>query len=286
MITIDRESALKTVKNFTIPNKPKILIDIQAELQKETVSLERITQIIKEDAALSASILKAINSPSYGLSRTITDIGQSIIFLGINSIVNLTNCFALKSAFNEKASISLENFWRESSEVANMSTLVLEHANLKHEIPPEDLYAYALLENCGIPAMAIKYKNYDAIVKEISCHDNLTYTEHEEKSLNTDHAVVGYFIANSWNLPKAFCHYILAHHEPRFREYGDLDDKTKKIIALLKMTSNIYHNYRFADDDPEWHLFRENVFGMLVISEQDYAEICEEVLEELVEHAL
>lgn len=79
-------------------------------------------QCIASDVGLSAVILKTLNSSFYGMSRTITDITQATILLGISSVLSLFAANKIKSAIQGESCISLERFWDTEYDVAHVMT--------------------------------------------------------------------------------------------------------------------------------------------------------------------
>lgn len=62
MFNIDNSTAEKLMNSFQIPVKPEILIEIQQEQSKPDPSPTIIAAIIAKDVALSAAVLKTVNS--------------------------------------------------------------------------------------------------------------------------------------------------------------------------------------------------------------------------------
>lgn len=279
MFDIDSQKAQDIMKNFQMPVKPQILVEIQDVQSAHDPSPNAYSDVISKDVALSAAVLKVVNSPVFGLKRTVTDIRQSIVLLGINNITNLVSFFQLKQSFKKKSSISLEKFWDTSMDTANMITLVLEHLSLKEQCPIEDAYAFGLFRDCGIPLLAMKYDDYKEVLIEANSRDEVIFTSIEEDKYNTNHATVGFFLASSWHLPKDLCELILRHHEPDYLESQKSNQQKQYLYALAKIASNILAQYRMAKDDVEWRLAKEPVLGFLGLSEFDYAELEEDLKE-------
>ena len=118
MIVLDESKLDNVKKGFHIPAKPAILTEISEEMERDDVELDRVAAIISKDISLSALLLKTINSPLFGLQRTVGDIRQAAMFLGLEQLSRLVTVALLKQQFAGEASISLERFWDESLEVA------------------------------------------------------------------------------------------------------------------------------------------------------------------------
>ena len=278
MFDINETNAQQIINSFQIPAKPQALADLQLEQAMPNPSPTAFAEVISKDVALSANVLKTVNSPLFGLNRRITDIKQSVMLLGCDNISNLASFFQLKTAFNDKKSaISHEKYWDTAMETANMVSILLAQLNLQNDCPVEDAYAFGLFRDCGIPLMAMKFADYKETLIEANNHPETVFTDIEEAHYQTNHAIVGYFVANSWNLPKSLCELILRHHEPDFLNSTDSSDLQKNLYALVKLASNALSHYKFMIDDSEWLLAKESVLEYFGLTEFDYNDLEEDI---------
>ena len=49
-----------------------------------------LVQVIERDPVLTVKILKVVNSAYFGLSRPVTSVNHAVVFLGFNTIKNLS----------------------------------------------------------------------------------------------------------------------------------------------------------------------------------------------------
>ena len=56
------------LKDINIPPRPSSLVDLQQELEREEPRIDRLVNIVNSDVAMSAALLKLVNSPWLGLS--------------------------------------------------------------------------------------------------------------------------------------------------------------------------------------------------------------------------
>lgn len=285
MFDIDSSTAEKLMSHFQIPVKPEILIEIHQEQAKPDPSPIIIAMIIAKDVALSAAVLKTVNSPLYGLKRIITDIKQGVNLLGSRNISNLVTYFELKRGFTKKSSISYEKYWDLAMETANTMKLLLEPLASKLNCVVDDAYAFGLFRDCGIPLMAMKYSDYKEVLINANNRAEIVLTQVEEERYQTNHAVVGYFVARSWNLPPSLCELILRHHEPDFLRANDVSTEQKDLYALATIAGNILNQYQARRDEADWHLVKDSVLGYLGLSDMDYNEIQEDTKEILLAQA-
>ncbi|MBQ4852885.1 HDOD domain-containing protein [Pseudoalteromonas sp. MMG012] len=277
MIDIDDKVLDDLRSGFSLPAKPEILQKLQVELNQDEPELGTIAKIILEDVATSAAVLKVINSPAYGMSRTVTDIKQAVMFLGVNCITQLVTGHLLKSAFSQNdCSISLERFWDNASDISQIAMLI--GRQVKPTIPIENLQLVGLFHDAGIPAMAMKYDNYAQLLTKVAERPEKTLVMYEEHVYPTNHTVVGYFLATSWHLPKSICQMILRHHDCDYLN-SDQDKVDKATFAALKLAENLAFEAKSFRSCADWHAFRDDVMIALELSDDEYTDIKEDVEE-------
>lgn len=280
MFDITETTAQDIINGFQIPAKPQALADLQLEQALPEPSPSAFADVISKDVALSANVLKTVNSPVFGLNRTVTDIKQAVMLLGCDNISNLASFFQLQTAFNGKNSaISHEKYWDTAMETANMMSILISQMDLKSDCPIEDAYAFGLFRDCGIPLMAMKYADYKEVLMEANNHPEAIFTDVEENHYQTNHAIVGFFVANSWNLPKSLCELILRHHEPDLLGSNDASGLQKRLYGLVKIASNALNQYKFMTDDSEWLLAKEPVLDFFGLTEFDHNDLEEDIKE-------
>jgi len=263
-------------QGFHIPTKPEILEKVQNLAQTPNVDPAEVGRCIASDVGLSAAILKTLNSPFYGMARTVTDVTQATILLGVKSVLNLTAAIKIKDAMQGKSCISLERFWDSASEIANVMTYIGKKAKLT--TPPEDLHIVGLFHDCGLPAMAIKFPDYVDTLKTAENNHERSIVQFEEERYNTNHTVVGYYIANSWGLPKEICSVINQHHDTQALDHK-VTPEFREIYACLKLACNIMEKTRRFKNSRDWPFVESAVLHSLGMSSLEYLDIEEDIMD-------
>jgi len=269
LFDLDEEKMSAVISGFQVPVKPEILSQIQILMDEEIPSIEDISTLIASDVGLSAAILKIINSPFYGMNRRISEIKQAVMMLGLKTINGLVTALLLKASFKGNASISLERFWDDAQDVANAMTFIGN--KIKNELPVDMLYTIGLFQNCGIPLLALKYADYEEVLVEAN-KQGVNSTKLEEARYRTNHAVIGYYVANSWHLPKDICLLILQHHEADFFTHVT-DLNTQLSFAALKAAENLVEKVKRYNSSPDWADVGDAALDILGISPQDYNDL-------------
>lgn len=259
---------------FHIPSKPEILIQIEKVLKTEEPDMMALADLIAADIGISSVVLKTINSPFYGMRRTICEIKQAVMLLGMEIIRALVVGVILRGAYTKKSCISLERFWDSTTDVAN--TMVFIGNRIKEKVSQEKLYTVGLFQNCAVPAFAIKYPDYADVLAYINSHPDILATQVESDRYNTNHAVMGYYISKSWGLPKDVCHIILNHHDRDFLNV-EHNEETRLLYATLKIAENIVNRIRRFTDSADWHVINRCVLDTLHIDKDEYDDIEDDV---------
>ena len=96
----DRQEIKNMIENATdFPNLPEIAEEVLVLTGDPDVSLLSISLLIEKDPSLSLRILKLVNSPFFGLSRTISNIKEAVPRLGANEIRNIVMADSLFTVF-------------------------------------------------------------------------------------------------------------------------------------------------------------------------------------------
>lgn len=269
MFNLDDKKMASVISSFQIPVKPQILTDMQLLLDDVEPDMDSIAVLISNDVGLSSAILKIINSPFYGMNRKISEIKQAVMMLGLKTINGLVTALLLKSSFQGDACISLERFWDDSLDVANAMAFIGN--KVKNEIPVDMLFTIGLFQNCGIPLLALKFDDYKEILIEANC-SGVNSIELEEKKYQTNHAVLGYYVASSWNLPKELCLLILQHHEVDYLS-DIVGNKEQLAFAALKAAENLVERVKRHNVSPDWEGIKEAALEVLGITSIDYDDL-------------
>ncbi|MFD2167870.1 HDOD domain-containing protein [Thalassotalea euphylliae] len=279
MLKVD-ESVLKDIgRGFTVPAQPTLLLALQEKVSEPDPDLDEIAALIAQDVSVSAKILKTINSPMYGLARSIADIPKSVKYIGMNGIVTLVTSSLIRSSISQKdCSIALEGFWDNATNIANAAVYIGQ--KLRRRVAKEKLFTLGLFHDCGIPVMAMKYKDYQETLDHADKTPSEPLPDIEESVYQVNHATIGYYVATSWRLPVDICQLILRHHDRDFLEKLDGSEE-QTLFAILKMAENIVHEHKYFRPSSDWAYVQDSVFTALDCDEYDFQDIMEDLNENI-----
>ncbi len=278
---LSAEYIQQVLQGISVPPQPQIMVDLQMEQVMPKPDLRAIAKLIGQDPGLSGALLKLVNSPFFGLANRIASIQQAVNLLGCNSVINLINAQSIRGELTDEAIVTLNRFWDTAQDVA-MTCLTLAKRIGYHS--PDEAYTLGLFHNCGIPLMIKRFPDYMAVLEEgyASATDERRVVDTENRLLNTNHAVVGYYTAKSWNLPLHLCEAIASHHNALaiFTEDASRDAQLKTLLAILKMAEHICESHRVLgsqDQDHEWQSIEQLVLEYVGLSEYDFENLRESI---------
>jgi HD-like signal output (HDOD) protein len=278
MIAITQDVIDHVAEGFSMPSVPGILIEVQRICADPNGDITELAGLIATDIGLSSAILKTINSPLYGMNRAISDIGQAVMLLGMGSVSTLIAGILIRQSFQGESALCFERLWDTASLVAQ--TMVYIGQNINDKIPPENLYTAGLFHDCGIAALSMRFSSTYLETLLLANEDySKTQVEHEEVRHQSNHAVVGYFIAAGWKLPRDICQVILNHHEADFLEFNK-DNMENLVYATLKVADNIVSSLKRNHNIEGWDEVRDACFDALGIDEHKYHDLCEDLQEQ------
>ncbi|GLS25322.1 HDOD domain-containing protein [Marinibactrum halimedae] len=268
------------LQGITVPPQPQIMVDLQMEQLSPNCSLQNIAKLISQDVGLAGSVIKTVNSPFLGLSNKITSVKQAVNLLGINSVVNLVNGLSIRGELSDDNIVAMGRFWDSAMEVAMASAAIAKQIGF---FSPDEAYTLGLFHNCGIPLLMMRFDNYMEVVHHAYQDPDHIITAVENKQLNTNHAVVGYYVGRSWNLPNHITRAIHEHHQVEKIIDNDNEDHQKKtLLAILKMAEHICGLHRILGDtseDYEWQRIQEAVLLYVGMSEYDFTTLSQSINE-------
>ncbi|GHE91744.1 HDOD domain-containing protein [Thalassotalea profundi] len=277
MLEVNDKIIADISKGFSVPAQPALLLELQKLMAQPEPNLNVIADIITKDVAVAATILKTVNSPIYGLARSISDIHKASRYIGLNGIMLLVRNALLKKSFDQNnCSIALEEFWQNATNIAN--TCVAIGKTIKQAVSADVIYSLGLFHDCGIPVMAMRYSDYSETYEHAYNTPSETLTSIEDSVYQVNHATIGYFVASSWNLPKNICQLILAHHERDYLKVinGSIE---QLYFAILKLSENLVHTHKHFRESADWPYLKDSIFILLELDDDKYQDLLEDSAE-------
>ncbi len=243
------DEAQKLIQSIVIPSPPKLLIELQGEMNKSEPDYKTLVECVRQDMAMTARVIKTANSPFFGVRNHIDSIHTALSILGLENFRHIILASALQEAMKDKyiPHNEFETFYNHALHVAQIGQLLVKETEQKKENSPTEQQAYlaGLFHNCGMPIMAKKYTSYFPDLRA-GFKKGYSIIQIEEKLYKTNHAIVGSLVAGAWDLPELICKSIQRHHES---DVSFIEDKAlQNLTALIILAQTLLHRIKRHSD--------------------------------------
>ena len=121
--------------DLVLPTLPEVALQIRKAAEDPEISVSDLSKVIGRDTALSARLIKVVNSPLLRAAQEVTDLHTAITRLGTNYSSNLAIGLVMEQIFHARSEVieqKMRDVWRRSLEVAGVSyALCRSHSQLK-----------------------------------------------------------------------------------------------------------------------------------------------------------
>ena len=195
-----------------------------------------VINLVRNDANLTARVLKIVNSAAFALVNTVTSIDRAISYLGERIIVGIAVGDCAGQLFDKELSgyeSAGGELWKHDLRTAIASREVVTQSGA--DISPELAFTAGLLHDIGKSLISdyLQGSVVDA-VDMISEEEGVDYLDAEEKLVGFDHTQAGYELAKAWQLPDELAEVILHHHEP-----DKASEEFKPLVYAVHLGDNI-----------------------------------------------
>lgn len=206
MTTGRRDEIRRIIRDTkTLPTLPGVIAKLSAMAEQSTVSVDEMARVVMTDQVLSAKVLRLVNSAFYGSYGRVSTVAAALLRLGVNVVKSL----AISSSIFEIMEKNIVGLWEHSMGVAVTASVLAGRLKMKD---PDEISTAALLHDIGKVIIKIKLEDdYDRLTALIEEKD-LLMVEAERELLDTDHAEIGAWLAQTWHLPQNLVEPIAWHH--------------------------------------------------------------------------
>lgn len=293
LLSLEKYSAKaeELVNSIGIPAQPKIIMEVNKELDNPDANLGSVANIINKDVSMSAKVLKVVNSAFFGLSEKVDSIECALSLMGLIHFKKIILASSLRETLGSSYP-GIDNFWNHSMAVATIASHIAVKTGYSS---PESAYTAGLFHDCGIPYLIKKYKDYPELVDfalgVVSSKALSGATKSiigiEDERYSTHHCAVGYIVAKSWNLPPHVHQSIWYHHYVHLNIHGA--DKTKRLSAILILADYIGGHILYmsggkcpVEPEADWAAVYSKVMSELQLSVEEIRDIREDMVEKVM----
>jgi len=192
-----------------LPPLPHVAAQALTLIEDPDTTAGKLTQLLGQDAALAARVLKIANSAMFSRQREISTINQAIMTIGFKTLKGIIVAATLRQ-LNRKFGPIEKMIWENSTCTSIASRIIGSHLKKPYV---EEVFLYGLLHDLGkLVLMRQIPKEYEAMVNASKSGEFFLY-EAEQKEFGFAHPLIGALVAKKWNFSPDTCQLILHHHD-------------------------------------------------------------------------
>lgn len=194
-----------------ISTLPHIALRVMEVANDTNSSAAELKAVLETDAALSARILRCVNSSAYSLRTKVSDLYRAIAYLGLTQIRNLALTASVSELFKSDEKIGpycRSQLWQHMVSVGICARMIAMRRKMQNF---EEVFLAGLLHDIGI-VFEDQHAHAGFVAAMQSLDQTRTLAEAERNHLGFDHTVLGERIATKWRFPDAVKASIRHHH--------------------------------------------------------------------------
>jgi putative nucleotidyltransferase with HDIG domain len=218
---------------------PQIATKVMSIAEDPESSMYDLSKIIIYDTAVTANLLKVVNSAYFGLPEKIDSVHQAIVYLGMSQVVDLV----LLSASGENLQTAQEGYDLEAGELWKYSVssalIARELAEKKGVNDTHLIFTAALLKDIGKVILNQYVKDSFHKINALVTKQNFTFREAEKEVIGIDHAELGGMVAENWQFSPKMVEIIRHHHQPQETSISEFESAIVYLADTICMMMGI-----------------------------------------------
>jgi HD-like signal output (HDOD) protein len=218
-----------------LPSLPKVYLQLNEELRHPEPSLQRVDELVGADMAMTAKLLKLVNSAFFCLPCEVSSASHAVKLLGLDTLRTLVLSAHIFEKFQTRllTADDVQQISDHSLAVGNSARKIATLENSDQTIQDQSFTA-GLLHDTGKLILASTLEERYRKVLEHSANADLGLYAAECEMLGCSHAQVAAYLLGLWGLPSPIVEAVAWHHEPS----GSLSVKFSPLAAVHVATAH------------------------------------------------
>jgi len=172
-------------------------------------------EVIKTDPALSARVLKVVNSAFYGLPGQIASVDRAIVLLGLSAVKNIAIAASISRMFKAQqigGGFSAKDIWRHSVAVGVTGRIIAKR--MKYAGSADEVFLAGLIHDIGLMIERQAFPDELTEIVERCITGCGAFMDLENEIIGANHQAFGNGLTTKWKFPKNLRAVVGLHHCP------------------------------------------------------------------------
>jgi putative nucleotidyltransferase with HDIG domain len=236
---------------------PLVIHKVLSLADDPDASLKDLVEVVERDAAITANLLRTVNSAQVGLPVKVDSVHQAVSMLGLQQVVEMVLAQNLSGNLNRAQKgygLDKGDLWRQSLTVAMVARTLARGRDLL-SLPA--IYTAALLKDIGKVILHEFVADRLEDIQKLVAEKGMSFVEAENEILGMDHTALGGIIAKEWHFSPHMIYMIENHHLNNPASRSDPATATLYLADMVAMMVDTgigvdrlaYHVYKDVFDD-------------------------------------
>lgn len=222
--------------SLVLPTLPEVALKVREIAEDPDSAINQLVNVINDDAALTARIIRVCNSPLLRGSREIDNLNMAVSRLGMTYTSNLATGLAMEQMFqatSEMIDRRMREVWQKSTEIAGICHVLASHYT---KLKPDQATLSGLVHQIGALPILKYVEDNDIQINSVML-DNL---------IDELHPLIGCKILEKWDFPAELKN-IPADSRDFDRNIPQPDYADVVMVATLQSLAGTNHPYTELD---------------------------------------
>ncbi|MBE0437505.1 MAG: HDOD domain-containing protein [Methylomicrobium sp.] len=232
---------------------PDVALHVNELLSSDKASNDQLEEIIVHDPALTAQLLKLVNSAYYGFPGKVDTVSRAISMIGRQELRNIVIATSVASTFQDipEDLVDMETFWYHSITCGVLARLLAEQCKRKER---ERFFIAGLLNSIGKLILFSQFPEKAGEALSFKDQGEDAVTQAEQRIFGFTYAELGAELLKEWKLPSSIWQLVAAQTDPM--NANDILQDACILHVAAKIAASIepcsVKNYDFKDFNPTY----------------------------------
>lgn len=211
---------------------PDIFFQVKKMLEDPHFTMADIGMVIAKDPALSARLLRVVNSAGYGFQSRIDTISRAVSLIGGEDLYDMVLATCVVNRFDQIPTdlVDMTDFWMRSVHCAVANKLLAQYCGVAN---CERFFLIGLLHDIGSLVIYQILPEQAAKVLAAVRQDRRLLAQYEQQILGFTHGEVGCELLKSWGLPETLYRAVACYQKTNCAGSGKQETLLLHLAGLL-----------------------------------------------------
>lgn len=260
-----------------LPSLPIIIAEINQLMSDPRTTAPKLATVIMKDPAITARVLKIVNSAFFGFPKRIESVNQAIVALGFNTVRSIVLCSSVIEAFasakTKTNALNRKDFWKFSVAVGAATKVIAKNAG---ERRIEVAFVNGLLHGVGKLVLDQFFHEPFVEAMRIAREQDRTLWDAEREVIGVTDAEAGGLLLEGWKLGDGMALCVL------HQEHPEEAPQEHRAMAAYVQVGNVLARVATLGDPGDLVVPRVSASTMMLagIEETQWLSLLEQAVEE------